>query len=175
MEGDEGDYEYIAYSNLLLGQLLLRLLRLNMPLKRKFVPSENFYYDENLSPVVVKIIAFIENNYRKDLQSENFEKHLNYSYRFLSKLSKMEIGFTPVEFLEQQRIKVAKEKLVLTDEEIKTISEEVGFPNIHHFSRSFKRVVGIPPGQYRKTAQEGIRKDILYSKDFKNELYIEKR
>ncbi len=175
MEGDEEDYEYVAYSNLLLSQLLLRLLRHNMPLKKKAIPSKNFYYRENLSPVVIRIIAFTENNYKDNLKAEDYEKHLNYSYRFLSKLSKTEIGFTPVELLEQQRIKVAKEKLILTEEEIKTISDIVGFPNIHHFSRTFKRVVGIPPGEYRKTAREGIRKDILFSKNFKNELNIEKK
>lgn len=174
MEGDEEDYEYVAYSNLLLGQLLIHLIRQNLPLKKKTIPSKNFYYSENLSPVVVKIIAFTENNYKENLKAEDYEKHLNYSYRFLSKLSKAEIGFTPIELLEQQRIKVAKEKLILTEEEIKTISDMVGFPNIHHFSRSFKRVVGIPPGEYRKTSQEGIRKDILFSKSFKNELNIEK-
>ena len=175
MEGDEEDYEYIAYSNLLLSQLLIRLLRQNMPLKKKPIASKNFYYRENLSPVVVKVIAFTENNYKENLKADDYEKHLNYSYRFLSKLSKTEIGFTPVELLEQQRIKIAKEKLILTGEEIKTISDMVGFPNIHHFSRSFKRVVGIPPGEYRKISREGIRKDIIFSKNFKNELNIEKK
>ncbi|MFA6784695.1 MAG: helix-turn-helix transcriptional regulator, partial [Sphaerochaeta sp.] len=82
-------------------------------------------------------------------------------------------GLTPVELLELQRINIAKEKLALTNELLKNIAELVGFPNIHHFSRSFKRVVGIPPGEYRKNFQNGIRKDILFSRDFKNELNIE--
>lgn len=173
MEGDEQDYEYVPFSQLILGLVLLKLLRQTLPIKKKSIPSANYYYNESSSPIVTKIIAFIENKYASDITTEDFEKHLNYSYRFLSKLSKIEIGLTPVELLELQRINIAKEKLALTNELLKNIAELVGFPNIHHFSRSFKRVVGIPPGEYRKNFQNGIRKDILFSRDFKNELNIE--
>lgn len=173
MEGDEQDYEYVPFCQLLLGITLLMLLRLNMPVKRNKLSLANYHYGEESSPIVTKLIALIENNYSTNITAMEFENQLNYSYRFLSKLSKKELGYTPVELLELHRIKVAKEKLAFTNEILKNIAEMAGFPNIHHFSRSFKRIVGIPPGEYRKNIQNGIRKDIVFSKEFKNELNIE--
>ena len=37
---------------------------------------------------------------------------------------------------------------------VESISEAVGYQNVEHFNRLFKRTYGITPVQYRKTAGE---------------------
>lgn len=41
--------------------------------------------------------------------------------------------------------------LMSTNFNIKTISEMVGYPNIHHYSTAFKKKVGTSPSFYRKS------------------------
>lgn len=168
-EGDEQDFEYSSRSRLFLAMILTSLIRECKPQKEINRLKPEYYYRENLSSTVIKFIAYIENNYRKPITSEFIENALNYTYRFISRLTKREIGLTPIEFLEHYRINIAKEQLSTTAISLKEIAEYIGYPNIHHFSRSFSRIVGMPPGQYRSSIMEGIRKDIFFSDGFVNE------
>ena len=58
-------------------------------------------------------------------------------------------GLPPYMFLEQVRISRAREMLQ-RGERISDIAYMTGFSDQSHFTRRFKRVVGVPPGQYAK-------------------------
>jgi AraC-like DNA-binding protein len=60
-------------------------------------------------------------------------------------------GSPPHAYLLASRISHAREMLAHTDLPIKVISREVGYPDVFYFSRHFKKVVGVPPGLYRKS------------------------
>lgn len=170
IEGDEQDYEFHALSSLYLGTLLIKLIRMQYPRKKRMVPNLNYYYSENLSPLLVRVMAYIENNYEREIKSSDLEQSVNCSYRFLSKKSKVETGLTPMELATLYRITKAKEMLITSDMEIKEISEKLGFSNIHNFTRVFSRITGTPPGKFRRENEEGIGKDILFDKHFVNKI-----
>jgi AraC-like DNA-binding protein len=48
------------------------------------------------------------------------------------------------------RMQQAKTYIANSDMSISEISEKVGFANIEHFSRVFKKNMGISPQKYRK-------------------------
>lgn len=172
-EGLDRDYEYATVSSVHLSLLLLKLIRMQYPAK-PFIKPKACYSDRNdLSSLVVRMIAFAENNTNRNVTAKDFEKLAGCSYRLLSRLSKAEIGLTPVELAHYHRTLKAKEMLVLTQLDIKQIAENLGFSNIHNFTRFFTRICGTPPGKFRQESLKGIRKDILFDSKFVNKIYTQ--
>lgn len=68
------------------------------------------------------------------------------------------IGCSFKDFVDQKRIEVSKRLLVETEEPVEAIGQRLGFAlsNSSSFIRSFKRRVGVTPGQYR-LKHEGTR------------------
>ncbi len=59
-------------------------------------------------------------------------------------------GLAPREFKERERIRSACRMLWDGGIPLGEIAERLGYCDIFHFSRAFRRATGIPPGQYRK-------------------------
>jgi two-component system response regulator YesN len=53
------------------------------------------------------------------------------------------------ELLIEERINRARTLLLSTDLTAGQVARRVGMPNEYHFNRTFKRLVGVPPGQFR--------------------------
>jgi len=66
-----------------------------------------------------------------------------------SALFREQFGMAPYRFLTEMRLGYARELLTTTDLPIGRIAEYCGMPDIHHFTKLFKRETGMPPGQYR--------------------------
>ncbi len=70
----------------------------------------------------------------------------------LSRVCKMRTGMTPTQFIERTRIEYAEQLLLYTDNSIRDIGLECGFNNHGYFYRSFERITGMTPKQYRDSA-----------------------
>ena len=98
---------------------------------------------------IVEIISFIKNDYENvtlDTLSEAF--HLSTPY--LSKYIREKSGLTFQELVRKERMRKARALLRETNQTIETIAAEVGYENVEHFNRLFKKNYGITPVQYRK-------------------------
>jgi len=60
------------------------------------------------------------------------------------------IGRAPVEQLRRLRMERACELLRHTEKTVEAIAGEVGYAEPAFFARSFKSLIGVPPGQYRR-------------------------
>ncbi len=67
----------------------------------------------------------------------------------LSHLFKEQVGETPLQYLEQRRIEIARDLLQMTGKSVSQIAYEVGFNNPFYFSRIYRRRMGIPPSATR--------------------------
>jgi two-component system, response regulator YesN len=69
---------------------------------------------------------------------------------YLSRLLKLETGFSFVDYL--TRVRITKAVQIMSDPAVKVyeVAEAVGYQSQHYFSRAFKRVLGRPPVEYRK-------------------------
>lgn len=98
---------------------------------------------------IVEIISYIKNDYMNvtlDTLSEEF--HLSKPY--LSKYIKEKAGMTFQEAVRKERMKKARTLLRETDQTVETVAAEVGYENVEHFNRLFKKNYGLTPVQYRK-------------------------
>ena len=59
-------------------------------------------------------------------------------------------GKNYIDYLTELRLEKAKDLLKTTNQPIKTIALEVGYPNEKYFHKLFKKVVGIKASEYRK-------------------------
>ena len=58
-------------------------------------------------------------------------------------------GITPAKFHLERRIQGAASALTLDGLSVKEATEAFGFRTVHHFSRCFRRAMGLPPAAYR--------------------------
>lgn len=106
---------------------------------------------QTYSPIIQKVIAYIENDIGTDLSLKTFAKYLNVNASYLSTLFSKEVGVTLSEYVNKTRIFHAKKLLLGTDWPIKSIAEQCGFSDTHYFSRVFRKIEGTTPNTYRKS------------------------
>lgn len=109
--------------------------------------------DEEDSPassfIVKNALEYIEENYRLKLKLADVAEKTYVSQWHLSKLLNRHTGQNFSEILNNVRIEKAKELLNDPSLRIGDVAEEVGFLDIAHFSRVFKKQVGISANEYR--------------------------
>jgi YesN/AraC family two-component response regulator len=72
---------------------------------------------------------------------------------YISKIFKEETGESPINYLIKIRLEKAKEILVNSGGgSIKSIANQVGYEDVYHFSKLFKKYYGISPLYYKKDA-----------------------
>ncbi len=99
--------------------------------------------------IVKNALAYIEENYTQKLTLSEVAEKTYVSQWHLSKLLNRHTGQSFSDILNHTRIEHAKELLSDPSLRIGDISEQVGFLDLAHFSRVFKKQVGVSPGEYR--------------------------
>ena len=82
------------------------------------------------------------------LESLSDKFHLSKPY--LSKYIKEKAGMTFQDVVKKERMKKARILLRETNQTVESIAAEVGYENVEHFNRLFKKSYDITPVQYRK-------------------------
>jgi AraC-like DNA-binding protein len=67
------------------------------------------------------------------------------------------VGQLPMHYLTQWRIQIAAGLLSEGAESVAAIAEDVGYESKAAFSRAFKKVVGAPPGTWRRRRRAETR------------------
>ena len=98
---------------------------------------------------IVEIISYIQSDY-KNVTLETLSDTFHLSKPYLSKYIKEKAGMTFQEVVKEERMKKARALLRETNQTVETIAAEVGYENVEHFNRLFKKSYGITPVQYRK-------------------------
>lgn len=109
------------------------------------------------SSIVKSALKYIENYYNEQLTLSEVAEHVYVSKWHLSKLLNQQTGRGFSEILNIVRINRAKELLVDRSLRISDVSELVGFVNLPHFSRVFKRIAGVSANEYRNKLQQQIQ------------------
>lgn len=101
--------------------------------------------------IVKNAVAYIEEHYMEKLKLSDVADKVYVSQWHLSKLLNRHLGQNFSEILNNVRIAKAKELLNDPSLRIGDIAEEVGFLDIAHFSRVFKKQSGKSANEYRNT------------------------
>lgn len=97
---------------------------------------------------IVTIVNYIQAHY-KSVTLDDLSEEFYLSKPYLSKYIKEHTGTTFGEIVKEIRINKAKTLLKNNGMTVEAIAENVGYQNVEHFNRLFKRAFGITPVQYR--------------------------
>jgi len=102
------------------------------------------------SNVIEKAKKYIFNNYKNaSFSIKELSQFLGFSEKYFSAIFAKEVGETFTCYLTRIRIEQAKELMITTNMKIYEICEEIGYNNVEHFSRVFKKSTGFSPREYR--------------------------
>lgn len=97
---------------------------------------------------VRRVKEFIQAHYSENITLDELAAVANLSQFHLARVFQKETGFPPHTYLTQVRVSRAKRLLDL-NLPLAQVASDTGFTDQSHLSRHFKRIVGVPPGQYR--------------------------
>ena len=92
-------------------------------------------------------------NIHKKLTLNDIASHVGYSPSHFGQIFRQKTGQTPLNYLNLLKIQRACQMLDFTDMKIKEITEELGFYDQYHFSKTFVKQIGETPSQYKKRSK----------------------
>jgi len=96
------------------------------------------------------VCAFIRAEPAADLSNGRLAARAGMSVRKFTSRFQEHASVTPAQYVREQRVRLAREALVLCDDSIEHIAESLGFPNRHYFTRVFTELAGCSPAEYRR-------------------------
>lgn len=96
-----------------------------------------------------QIILYLVRNYRRKITIEELTKAFNLNRNKLYQVFHEATGVTLITYLVKLRIKMAAILLQETSLSIAEIMAQVGYSDLTHFGRAFKKEIGHPPSEYR--------------------------
>lgn len=109
---------------------------------------------------VQKSINFIRNNYSAGIGVQDIADHVCVSRSYLYKLFEETLQMSPKDFLTQFQISRSKELLTVTDLSIEGVAMSCGYGDALVYSKTFKKIMGMPPSVYRKTHRQEVREHL---------------
>ena len=98
---------------------------------------------------VTRISEYIEQHLTEDLSLNDVAEWIDLSPAYVSRIFKEGTGENFVEYLSERRVEQAELLLKNTHLSIKEVGFKCGFNNMQTFIRTFKKISGCTPSQYR--------------------------
>lgn len=115
--------------------------------------NSNRFKNNNPDPIPSKIldaIRYIQLNLNENLTVAYLASRANLNEDYFSRLFFRYTGQRPSTYLHEKRIERAQYLIATTNLSYTEIAGRIGFENISHFSKIFKKVTSLTPGQYRQ-------------------------
>ena len=133
------------FADLMLQELIVRILQTE---NRKIYTEQSMNLSSNNRSAFV--IEFIRKNLDKSLSIEELSNMVYMSESNFHRVFKNELGISPIDFINNERIKLATSLLHNPRKKIKDIYMECGFNSLSYFNRLFKRKKQVSPKAFQK-------------------------
>lgn len=104
---------------------------------------------DRASLIIEKICKYIQGHLSEDLSLVRLAEIHYFNPSYLSRFFKQERGVKLSEFIDECRVRKAKELLSNGELKIRDVSLLVGYEAAHSFTRFFKKTTGMTPQEYR--------------------------
>ncbi|HOY04180.1 MAG TPA: AraC family transcriptional regulator [Saprospiraceae bacterium] len=134
-----------ALANITLQELLIRLLQTQaravlMEQSATLQSSHRFAY----------VVQYIREHLTENFTVQQLASLACMSKPHFFRSFKRELGLSPLDFILQERIQLAKRLLSDPNISVSEAGYQSGFNNLTHFALQFKKTEGVPPSQYKK-------------------------
>jgi two-component system response regulator YesN len=106
---------------------------------------------ERANAVIHSLSTYISEHLEEDLSLVRLAELYHFNPSYLSRFFKQEMGINLSEFIDELRIRRAKELLRNADLMVREVALQVGYEAAHSFTRFFKKVTGMTPQEFRES------------------------
>ena len=106
--------------------------------------------EQLLNVHIENAIQYIEKNYQNPVSLSEISEHLHLNMCYFCSLFKTHVGMNFNQYLNDVRIKHAKQLIEKGEQSMIDIALEVGYNNPNHFSSTFRKVTGMSPSDYKR-------------------------
>ena len=138
------------FVDFMLKELVIRVLQAET--KKVYTDPSNQLTNNNRLAFVIK---YIRNNLDKPLSISELSSKVYMSESNFHRVFKNELGISPIDFINEERIVLATRLLRDPRKKIKDIYLECGFNSLSYFIRLFKRKRNLSPKEYRGQLLDG--------------------
>lgn len=143
--------EVEAEMKLLVATILLNIFKLSKSVNNRLTMKKS---EKDIH--VEKTAAYIHQHFQQKITLDDISSALAISKFYLSRLFKEVTGTTVMDYVMDCRLNNVKYELEMNPKKVlHDVAVESGFESPAHFSRFFKKKVGITPSQYRR--RKGVR------------------
>ncbi len=109
------------------------------------------YSREKYSSVVRDVLNFVDFHYMEPLSLESLAKKYAVNKNYLSSRFHKEVEMTVTDYINLTRVRRSLKMLSTTSLHMPEIAERCGFSDANYYSRTFKKIHGTTPHEYRKS------------------------
>jgi AraC family transcriptional regulator len=100
-----------------------------------------------------RVIDYIDAHLDAKLRIAEVAAAIRLSKSHFSRVFRRTLGTSPMAYVAARRIEEAKRMMVVSDESLAEVALNCGFADQSHLNRQFRRVVGLTPGQWRRSSE----------------------
>ena len=144
----EEDFGYELRSRSALSELWIILLEQTRELRKGSRTT-----DPTDSQRMKQMMNYVHNHFRDKIYLEEIASVAGISIRECARCFKRQIGITPMDYLNQYRVRMAADELRMNAKPIAIIGEECGFASDSYFGKIFRQYMNCSPREYRRKVQ----------------------
>lgn len=112
---------------------------------------------KNADIKVTNALDFIQQHYHTPISLRDVANATHCSPSHLAYLVKLDTGFTVGQWILNSRLTQACARLIHSDQDINHLVDELGWHDVTHFIRQFKKAYGITPAAWRKQQKNHLK------------------
>lgn len=105
--------------------------------------------EESHTSLIQSVLVYIQEHYREEIVLEDVAEHVFLSKSYLCALFRENMNMTIHEYLTRVRVEKSIELMKNREWNIGEIGRQCGFASQSHYTRVFRKLIGVTPGQYR--------------------------
>ncbi len=128
----------------LLEYFLIKLIR-----EYKFYEKQEIDDKQNYNISIGEIVQYVDDNFLEKITIDELAFIFRTNRATLCKEFKNKTGKTLLEYINEQKIKLAKKVIASSQKTFTEIAYQLNFESIHYFTRFFKKQTGLSPKEFR--------------------------
>lgn len=109
--------------------------------------------DKHRDETVLQIQLWLQDNYQQDVRFSELAAQFDMSVRSMNRRFKAATNKTPLRYLQEIRLGVARDLLKTSNLSVSEIAYAIGYQDLGHFSALFKKFFATTPHEYRTTVR----------------------